>query len=84
MAIGKVADICKLRSYLNDYYLDIDDNVYLLFRWIEENEDFIVRVNGIGQLTMYQYYNYIERMGLQDTKEIRDEFIQIWESSFNL
>jgi hypothetical protein len=40
-------------------------------------------VKNVGQMTLYQYNNYIEHMGLPDTKEIKDEFIQICESIFN-
>lgn len=83
MEIENIDIIYKLDSYLNDYYLDIEDNVYLFFKWILENKDLLTGVKGVRQLTMYRYYNYIEHMGLQDTKETRDEFIQIWESIHN-
>jgi len=32
----------KLDSYLNDHYLDIEDNTYLFFKWILDNKDYIV------------------------------------------
>ena len=34
-------------------------------------------------MTLYQYNNYIETMGYSDTKEIKDEFRQIYESIYS-
>jgi hypothetical protein len=76
-------ELDKLDSYLQEHYINIEDSVYLLFKWILENRDIVVRVKNVGQMTLYQYNNYIEHMGLPDTKEIKDEFIQICESIFN-
>jgi len=77
-------ELDKLDSYLKEHYLNIEDNVYLFFKWIlEENKDIIVRIKNREQITLYQYNNYIECMGLPDTKETRDEFRQIYESIYS-
>jgi len=76
-------ELDKLDSYLKEYYINIEDSVYLLFKWILENRDIVARVKNVGQMTLYQYNNYIETMGYSDTKEIRDEFRQICESIYN-
>lgn len=75
-------ELDKLDSYLKEHYLDIEDSVYSFFNWILENRDIVVKVKNVGQITLYQYNNYIEHMGLSDTKEIRNEFVQIYESIY--
>ncbi len=76
-------ELDKLDSYLKEHYLDIEDSVYSFFSWILENRDIAAKVKNVGQITLYQYNNYIEHMELPDTKEIRDEFRQIYESIHN-
>lgn len=76
-------ELDKLDSYLKEYYINIEDSVYLFFKWMLENRDIVVRIKNVEQMTLYQYNNYIETMGYSDTKEIRDEFRQIYESIYN-
>jgi hypothetical protein len=75
-------ELDKLDSYLKEHYLNIEDSVYLFFKWILENRDIVVRIKNVGPMTLYQYNNYIEHMGLPDTEEIKDEFKQIYESIY--
>jgi hypothetical protein len=76
-------ELDKLDSYLKEHYLDIEDNVYLFFNWLlEESRDTIVKMKN-EDLALYQYSYYLQRMGLEDKPEIRDEFKQIWESIHN-
>lgn len=75
-------ELDKLDSYLQEYYINIEDSVYLFFKWILENRDIVVRVKNVGQMTLYQYNSYIEHFGYPDIKEIKDEFRQIYESIY--
>lgn len=62
----------KLEAYLRDYYLDMDDNIYLFFKWILENEMYIVL---FGPLTLMFKNQFKEFESL--TEEIINEIPKI-------
>jgi hypothetical protein len=63
-------DLDKLDSYLNDHYLDIEDNIYLFFRWILNNRDYIISFNKKLSLTLMfmKSYQEFENLNLENNE----------------
>jgi len=75
-------EIDKLETHLRDYHLDMDDNVYMFFTWIVENRDIVMpKIHNKDTLNIYLYYFYLKEMHYDDTKEIRNEFKELIEST---
>ena len=43
-------ELDKLDSYLQEHYIDIEDSVYLFFKWILENREYIVPLPSLTLL----------------------------------
>jgi hypothetical protein len=71
---GLTLKIDKLDSYLNDYYLNIDDNVYLFFKWILDMKEYLIPNRHHENLVLWSYNSYLKRSGLEDTDIIREQW----------
>ena len=71
---GLTLKIDKLDSYLNDYYFDIDDNVYLFFKWILDMKEYLIPNRHYENLVLWSYNSYLKRSGLEDTDIIREQW----------
>lgn len=71
---GLTLKIDKLDSYLNDYYLNIDDNVYLFFKWILDMKEYIIPNKHQENLVLWSYNSYLKQTGLEDTDTIREQW----------
>lgn len=71
---GLTLKIDKLDSYLNDYYLEIDDNVYLFFKWILGMKEHLIPNKHQENLVLWDYYSYLKQTGLEDTDTIREQW----------
>ena len=60
----------KLDSYLNDHYLDIEDSIYLFFKWILDNRDYIISFNEKLSLTLMftKSYQEFENLNLENNE----------------
>jgi len=71
---GLTLKIDKLDSYLNDYYLDTDDNVYLFFKWILDMKEYIMPNRPQENLILWSYNSYLEHIKVEDTDIIREQW----------
>lgn len=71
---GLTLKIDKLDSYLNDYYLDIDDNVYLFFKWIIDMKEYIIPNEHHNNLVLWSYNSFLKNMKLEDTDTLRQQW----------
>jgi len=69
---GLTLKIDKLDSYLNDYYLETDDNVYLFFKWILGMKEHLIPNTHQENLVLWSYNSYLKQTGLEDTDTIRE------------
>lgn len=60
----------KLESYLRDYYLDIDNNIYLLLTWILDNRMYVVPHLIPRSLHIYLSLIYMEDFKIYDAMGI--------------
>lgn len=71
---GLTLKIDKLDSYLNDYYIDTDDNVHLFFEWIASMKGYIIPNRYQDNLVLWSYFSYLKRSGLEDTDTMRTQW----------
>lgn len=71
---GLTLKIDKLDSYLNDYYLKTDDNVYLFFKWMLDVKEYMIPNAHQETLVLWSYNSYLKQTGLEDTDTIREQW----------